>query len=148
MNAVLCITTLLAAISVSVALGPVYKKRLLSSLTDCMERHRLNIDEVMDIVKNEKLPEDKEKQCFVGCTMNNLGYVKDLILDWNEVKKTNPEKFDTPEEVEKANTVADACAKTVSGKHPSLCELGVRAIKCMHQESQKIKLPIPDFSFD
>nr|AOV87044.1 odorant-binding protein 27 [Halyomorpha halys] len=148
MNAVLCITTLLAAISVSGAMAPEYKKKLLTSLSDCMEKHNVDKEEIMQVIKNEKLPEDKEKQCLFGCLIDNMGYVKDLTLDWNLIKASNPEKFDRPEDVEKANTVTDTCAKTLSEKQPSLCELGVNAIKCIHQESLKIKLPKPEFSFD
>nr|BCX55338.1 odorant-binding protein 2 [Plautia stali] len=148
MNAALCLTTLLAVVCLSGAMSPEYKQKLMSSVSDCMKTHGLTKEEVIDIMKNEKLPEDKEKQCAVGCVMDKMGYVKDSTMDWDTVKAANPQKFDNPEDVEKANQVSDACAKAVSEKEADLCVLGVKAIKCIHENAAKFQLQKPEFSLE
>ncbi|CAH1391411.1 unnamed protein product [Nezara viridula] len=148
MNAVLCLTTLLAVICLSGAMTPEYKQKLISSLTDCMKKHGLEKEEVVELMKTDKLPEAKEKQCIVGCFMDKMGFVKDLTLDWATFKISNPEKFDSPEGIDKANQVVDICAKTVSEKEKDLCQLGVKTITCLHEQAQKVQLQLPDFSFE
>ncbi|CAH1391413.1 unnamed protein product [Nezara viridula] len=93
-------------------------------------------------------PADKEKECAVGCVMEKLGFIKDVTMIWDVVKASNPDRYDTPENVEKANQVVDACAKIVSGKGTDLCELGVKGITCLRDQTEKAQLQFPHFSFE
>ncbi|CAH1391414.1 unnamed protein product [Nezara viridula] len=148
MNAVFCVTTLLAVIYLSEAMPSKYKQELMSSITDCMKKYGMGKDEVVAVMRSFIPSEDTEKKCAVGCVMEKLGYIKDLTMDWEAVKSDHPSKYDTPDKVEKANKVADACVKIVSGKEADLCTLGLKGLACLHDQSQKLQLPIPDFSFE
>nr|AIU64821.1 putative odorant-binding protein 4 [Euschistus heros] len=148
MNAALSITTLLAVVCLSWAATPEYKAKVITAVTTCAKEHNAELKDILEIMRQNKLPETKEQKCVVGCFFEKMEYVTDNKVDWEKVKALNPQKYDTPELVEKVNQVTDECAKVVTGKYSDICELGTPAIKCLKEEAEKIQLPKPDVKFD
>ncbi|KAE8573014.1 uncharacterized protein [Halyomorpha halys] len=148
MNAALCLTTLLAAVCLSGAATPEYKAKVITSVTACAKEYNVELKDIIEIMKQSKLPETKEQKCVVGCFFEKMDYVTDHKVDWEKVKALNPQKYDTPELVEKINQVTDTCSKVVTEKSTDICELGVPAVKCLKEESEKVQLPKPEVKFD
>uniref|UniRef100_A0AAT9TZB6 Odorant-binding protein 12 n=1 Tax=Eocanthecona furcellata TaxID=696902 RepID=A0AAT9TZB6_9HEMI len=148
MNPALSLTTLLAVLCLAGAATPEYKAQVVTAVTMCAKEHNVDLKQVIEIMKQSKLPESKEQKCVVGCFYEKMGYVTDNKVDWEKVKALNPQKYDTPELVEKVNQVTDICSKVVTEKATDICELGVQAIKCLKEEAEKVQLPKPDIKFD
>nr|WVD93589.1 odorant binding protein 12 [Graphosoma rubrolineatum] len=148
MNSLFCFTVLLAVVCLSRAASPEYKAKVITSVTACAKEHNADLKEIIEIMRQNKLPETKEQKCVVGCFFEKMDYVTDHQVDWAKVKALNPQKYDTPELVEKINQVTDTCSKVVTEKYADICELGEPAIKCIKEEAEKIQLPKPEIKFD
>nr|BCX55341.1 odorant-binding protein 5 [Plautia stali] len=148
MNAALCLTTLLAVVCLSWAASPEYSAKVVSALTTCSKEYNAELKDVLDIIKQNKLPETKDQKCIVGCFFQKMDYLTDNKVDWSKVKALNPQKYDTPDLVEKINQVTDACSKSVTQTSSDICEVGVPAIKCLKEEGDKVQLPKPEVKFE
>ncbi|CAH1391415.1 unnamed protein product [Nezara viridula] len=148
MKAALCLTTLLAVVCLSWAATPEYKAKVVTAISACSKEYNAELKDILEIIKQNKLPETKDQKCIIGCFFEKMDYVTDHKVDWEKVKAMNPQKYDTPDLVEKINQVTDTCAKVVTEGSTDICELGVPAIKCLKEEADKVGLPKPEVKFD
>nr|AYP30805.1 OBP6 [Corythucha ciliata] len=115
-------------------------KQQVDALTEqCKTQVKLTPEQAK-IVSNQAIPKTEPEKCFLECLYNGLQLTKDNKFNEQAARALAQKRFSTsPDELAKANTMIDACAKEVVVKDTNeKCVMGRLVRECFVKNGAKI----------
>nr|AXB87330.1 odorant-binding protein 15 [Tropidothorax elegans] len=105
-------------------------EKILRVIRKCSRHHQLKFQDVQAALRHGQLPTSDEGKCFVTCSLEEFGLIKDKKFSVEGSYALNEMRFSNPNDLQKANEVTKLCEKEVSGEYENVCELGIAVANC------------------
>ncbi|OWR42852.1 uncharacterized protein LOC116770663 isoform X2 [Danaus plexippus] len=118
------------------------KKWFLELTVECSKEHPVTKEEIQ-MLKDHKIPDNKNVKCLMGCVFRKIGWLDDNgMFSFNNAYKTSEEEYpDDKTKLEKAKNLYSLCekvntAEVSDGKEG--CERSSLLAKCLIENSSKM----------
>ncbi|CAH1391405.1 unnamed protein product [Nezara viridula] len=135
---VIVVALILACIFSCYGLSPDMK----AAVDECKNQHNLDSDQIKTAFDKKEIPETAHGKCFMSCVMEKMGVLKDGKIDLDRILEINRKKFKDPENLGKADEIANRCAN-VESPDSEECSLATELAKCALKNAIELKLEVP-----